>query len=1193
MRKNFRSDISIRENFFDIDQTGERVQSMVPENVRVEYFTPAFPRVRFVCSRNGSIFHNCSLDDNGRTLVCNLPLSRKSLGVGPLLKIVKFSVSDESFPYDLRNREYIASTGIDLWGGPSEAGELESESVLSEVILRYGYSAYRLAVLDGFEGTEEEWLASLIGPQGLSAYQVAVAEGFEGSVSDWLASLTGPQGDSAYQVAVDEGFVGTKAQWLASLIGPQGLSAYQVAVAEGFEGSVSEWLASLVGPEGKSAYQVAVDNGFVGTVEEWLASLVGPQGDSAYQVAVQQGFVGTKDEWLASLVGPEGESAYQVAVDNGFVGTVEEWIASLKGETGNGIESIEQTTESEESGGANIITVTMTDGTSAQFSVRNGGRGLQGPPGASNAKYKEVQTLPTASAETMDYIYLTPSQTAGVYNMSYTEEDGGTYTWRSLGTTAIQLSDIEDAINGLDAAVNGGAVEISPVWEKDGYYLSDAFNPTVNQNSEYAISAPFILKKGQKVIVKTENNSGRGVIARTVDGSAYQRIAYSQNGVTGLQTYEYTALGDDKIVVCVHKRPGNASVSIESEGLTESVLNLDDTVLGSAVVITPITWAITGKYISTAGVPTSSAAYSISNPIVLRKGETLSVSTWGGGICIIAEPIEGSNNYTPLVNAPSANEYREHLYTAEEDITVVFCCHTNARDCAVIIKNAPLNEKVQESAQDVDVLKKTVSGIAETLTYLPSVLTDVYGETGAIRKDVEGGYHCDSYIPVKEGDKIIWTYGTKNDKMALVAYDEHKVESGYWVANVAGSRTITVPSGKAFVRVSFRLELQEGGETVLNRCPLKVNDVEYIINDFTFLRPMLYKVLPKDDEHGKIGKYYPEQMPIIENQLEALWPNRFHFIHTSDNHGRRADYEDVCHFLDYCPAKFLVNTGDLVYYTYNDLPNSSTVAVAQEVTKPVFLVLGNHDVIQAPPSKQAIFDAFIGSLNSHNGTSFDKTYYSLDYTTEGVKCIFLDGYDGFTIEELATMESGTSARGRMSDEQIRWFAAQLQDAITRSLHVVVFLHEKPSDIDRFKNIPDFYDIAGSEKFVDIPFLTDMVDAFMDGATCAFTYRGVDYSFAFTGNGHFIAWLNGHTHADVCGWLVGHERQFSSTVCRPYKEQGTSPAAIYGGSYDGDRLGIHFNYCTIDTMRKTFSVYRVGQQTTVFGTSRVSFTIKYL
>ena len=380
MRKNFRSDISIRESFYDYDQSGERIQSLVPENVRIEYFTPAYPRVRLVCSRYGDTFHNCSLSENGRVLVCNLALSRKSLGVGPLLKIVKNSVADSSFPYDFQNKEHIASTGIDLWGGPSDAGELESESVLSEVILRYGYSAYRLAVLDGFEGTEQEWLESLIGDEGKSAYQVAVDNGFEGTVAEWLASLVGAPGKSAYQVAVDNGFEGTEQEWLESLIGDEGKSAYQVAVDNGFEGTVAEWLASLKGPAGDSAYQVAVKEGFVGTKAQWLASLVGPQGLSAYQVAVMEGFEGSVSDWLASLVGPPGDpgitdvsvsvdnnhgtpsatativnkllqlafynlkgdpgqSAYALAVALGYTGTEAEWIASLHGAAGIGLSS--------------------------------------------------------------------------------------------------------------------------------------------------------------------------------------------------------------------------------------------------------------------------------------------------------------------------------------------------------------------------------------------------------------------------------------------------------------------------------------------------------------------------------------------------------------------------------------------------------------------------------------------------------------------------------------------------------------------------------------------------------------------------------------------------------------------------------------------------------------------------------------
>ena len=86
------------------------------------------------------------------------------------------------------------------------------------------------------------------------AYAIALKHGFEGSVEDWLASLHGAPGKSAYELAQMAGFTGTLNEWLASLIGPKGDP----------------------GAPGKSAYDIAVDQGFTGTIEEWLAT----QGDT-------------------------------------------------------------------------------------------------------------------------------------------------------------------------------------------------------------------------------------------------------------------------------------------------------------------------------------------------------------------------------------------------------------------------------------------------------------------------------------------------------------------------------------------------------------------------------------------------------------------------------------------------------------------------------------------------------------------------------------------------------------------------------------------------------------------------------------------------------------------------------------------------------------------------------------------------
>ena len=84
---------------------------------------------------------------------------------------------------------------------------------------------------------------------------------------------------------MENGYQGTEEEWLASLkgnTGDDGKSAYELAVEKGYQGTEEEWLASLNGSngdDGKSAYELAVENGYQGTEEEWLASLKGSAGD--------------------------------------------------------------------------------------------------------------------------------------------------------------------------------------------------------------------------------------------------------------------------------------------------------------------------------------------------------------------------------------------------------------------------------------------------------------------------------------------------------------------------------------------------------------------------------------------------------------------------------------------------------------------------------------------------------------------------------------------------------------------------------------------------------------------------------------------------------------------------------------------------------------------------------------------------
>ena len=127
------------------------------------------------------------------------------------------------------------------------------------------------------------------------------------------------QGRSAYQVIVDRGYTGTQEQWLASLVGEETDSnadtAYELAVMNGYRGSETEWIETMVGISiesvSASPYILACENGYEGSLSQWLTSIadnpeVLGQSENAeqkteYELAREYGYSGTFIEWLVSV----------------------------------------------------------------------------------------------------------------------------------------------------------------------------------------------------------------------------------------------------------------------------------------------------------------------------------------------------------------------------------------------------------------------------------------------------------------------------------------------------------------------------------------------------------------------------------------------------------------------------------------------------------------------------------------------------------------------------------------------------------------------------------------------------------------------------------------------------------------------------------------------------------------------------
>ena len=96
-------------------------------------------------------------------------------------------------------------------------------------------------------------LAGLKGKDGLNNYQIAVKHGYQGTEEQFAKDIV-PK--SNYERAKElQGFQGTEVDYLVSLHGAPGESIYDIAVRKGFVGSEQAYLDSQKGKDGKSAYQ--------------------------------------------------------------------------------------------------------------------------------------------------------------------------------------------------------------------------------------------------------------------------------------------------------------------------------------------------------------------------------------------------------------------------------------------------------------------------------------------------------------------------------------------------------------------------------------------------------------------------------------------------------------------------------------------------------------------------------------------------------------------------------------------------------------------------------------------------------------------------------------------------------------------------------------------------------------------------
>ena len=515
------------------------------------------------------------------------------------------------------------------------------------------------------------------------------------------------------------------------------------------------------------------------------------------------------------------------------------------GNTGNGIASIVETTESYEDAGTNIITVTMTDGTVSTFNIKNGSKGQ---PGAAQASYKNVDVLPTASASTMDEIYLTPSGTTGIYNMSYTNFDDTNYSWVDLGTTAVQLSDYatKEEVNQLgqevvetDAFLDS-VRNVQSVTETTGKYITPGGQ--VASSNGFAYTSIIELAPFQTIVLFARGYLINVAMISKYDGGVYTPLVISRDNQR--QVYKYTNNSDNTISVVCSYSTGFARTIYLSDIISKDTFIPVETDVKTLLPLrplaggtyTPIVKENTGYYISSGGSILSSGGTAYTDPIMVSKGTVVNMRARGYSTVVamisIYDPTIG--RYSPVVNSVDST-LRDYTFTATKSCYLVFSYYTTSEHSISIIA-----KDIYSITNELDYEIKTKTDGVEIHTITPTETTGKY-ITSAGEINTSNGYAYTEQFYVERGKKIqviargylinvamiskvITENSSYSPKVVSVdstvkTYEYVVEESGYYAASYSTSqpRTIKIISNSPdalSARINYNSERIDALETI-------------------------------------------------------------------------------------------------------------------------------------------------------------------------------------------------------------------------------------------------------------------------------------------------------------------------------------------------------------------------------------------
>lgn len=310
----------------------------------------------------------------------------------------------------------------------------------------------------------------------------------------------------------------------------------------------------------------------------------------------------------------------------------------------------------------------------------------------------------------------------------------------------------KESVDQLDQEVNGTIVSFVPQWQRPGYYLTREGVPSAA--SAWNISAPITLKQGQTVIVKTEG-AAACIIAETEDGTTYTPLVNAPSGVSGLQTYSYTATTPKTIALSVKWGLGNVVMQTSQKALVslrEDVAQLReefDKVNEGVSYETPSVEIVAGKYIDLNGRVSSAAAFDYTKSFHVDEGQMIRVVAAGynANVAIISKVVTEDSLYTPLVVSVDST-VMEYKYLVEQSGDYAVCYDNSHEHSISIVKNTTdyfekiiegigtavedIETAVQENTEDISSIQKVTDGASVTTPETTEVTGKYIGASGGV-----------------------------------------------------------------------------------------------------------------------------------------------------------------------------------------------------------------------------------------------------------------------------------------------------------------------------------------------------------------------------------------------------------------------------------------------------------------------------